>query len=296
MIKDRLNSILTLATFAALSGVVQAQPTAHYCPGSEGLDAASLPPPGWYARDYSVFYTADQLNNSSGKSAGPANFNAFSYANVSRVIWMSHAKFLGADVGADVLLPLVYQDITAGSYHSSTFGVGDFMVGGILAWHVERFDFVLADAVWTPTGDSSAPPTTDAGQGYWGDMLTAGGTWHIDAAKTWAVSLLNRYEINTEQRDTHITPGNAETLEWGVSKKFLGVFEAGPAGYFQMKTTADSGANASSHRDLVAAVGPEISGVIPTIDLHVSLRYNYEFVADNRAQGQTITLTLTRRF
>jgi hypothetical protein len=30
--------------------------------------------------------------------------------------------------------------------------------------------------------------------------------------------------------------------------------------------------------------------------LFVSLRYDYEFLADNRAQGHTVALTLTKRF
>ena len=49
-------------------------------------------------------------------------------------------------------------------------------------------------------------------------MLTAGVTWYIDQEKTWSVSALNRYEFNTEQRDTDVTPGQAYTLEWGIGK------------------------------------------------------------------------------
>jgi hypothetical protein len=292
----RLNRLAACAILAALSGTVQAQPIAHYCPGSEGMLAASVPPPGWYLRDYNVFYYADQLNNASGNSAGPGNFKAFTYAQVPRFIWVTDQKFLGADVGVNALLPLVYQNLTAGPYSSSTFGVGDLLLDGFLAWHPQRFDFVLGTGLWLPTGDSAAPPTTDAGQGYWGGMISFGCTWYMDAEKTWAISALNRYEINGEQRDTHITPGNGDTLEWGLSKKFCKDIQVGPAGYFQLKTTADSGPGASTHRDFVAAVGPEVSGVIPKIDLHVSLRYLYECVADNRAQGQTITLILTKRF
>lgn len=296
MIANRLNILLALATLAALPGTLQAQPVAHYCPGSEGLLAASAPPPGWYVRDYNVFYWADQVNNASGQSVGPANFKAFTYAQVPRIIWVTDVKFLGANVGVNALIPILYQDVTAGGYKSSTLGAGDLLVDGFLAWHPKQFDFLLAGGFWSPTGNSSAPPTTDAGMGYWGGMITFGGTWYMDAEKTWAISALNRYEINAEQRDTDITPGNGYTLEWGISKKLAKGFAVGPAGYFQMKTTADSGPNASSHRDQVAAVGPEVDGVIPGIDLHVSLRYEYEFIADNRAQGQVIALTLTKRF
>jgi len=271
-----------------------AQPTAHYCPGSEGLNGASVPPPGLYLRDYNMFYTSCQVNDSAGRSVGPANYNVFTYAQVPRLIWISNTKFLGADVGADTLLPLVDENVTAGGYHSSTFGAGDLLMAGILAWHPQRFDFVLCDGPWIPTGDSAAPPTTRAGLGYWGDMLTAGATWHVDADKTWNVSVLNRYEFNGKQRDTHITPGQAWTMEWGIGKTFQNKMDAGVAGYYQQKITADSGPNANYNR--VAAVGPEISGLIPKTGVEVSLRYLYEFLAENRAQGHTITLTLTKRF
>jgi len=46
----------------------------------------------------------------------------------------------------------------------------------------------------------------------------------------------------------------------------------------------------------VAAIGPEVSFMFPKQMLFVSLRYNYEFMAYSRAQGNDITLTLTKRF
>ena len=64
--KPRFVRCLLAVGFAALPGLLSAQPSAHYAPGVEGIKAASLPPPGVYFRDYSYFYTADQLNDSSG--------------------------------------------------------------------------------------------------------------------------------------------------------------------------------------------------------------------------------------
>jgi len=46
----------------------------------------------------------------------------------------------------------------------------------------------------------------------------------------------------------------------------------------------------------VAAVGPEISVAFPEQMFFLSVRYNYEFMADSRAQGNEVTLTLTKRF
>ena len=290
----QLNSIVTLVALVALPGLLQAQPTSHYCPGSEGLLGASVPPPGWYVRDYNVFYSSDRVNNSAGESAGPPNFNVFTYAQVPRVIWVTPAKLLGANVGVNALMPILYEDIRAGALDTSGLSAGDLFVDSFLAWHPKRFDFVAAAGFWAPTGNYGSP--TDAGLGYWTCMLTFGGTWYITPDKAWAISLLNRYENNSEQRDTHITHGNAYTLEWGISRKIWKGIEVGPAGYVQTKVTKDSGPNASPDRDSVASVGPEIGGMIPKIEVLASVRYLYEFMAMNRAQGQTVTLTLTKRF
>jgi len=46
----------------------------------------------------------------------------------------------------------------------------------------------------------------------------------------------------------------------------------------------------------VAGVGPEVSGLIPIIKAVASIRDAYEFMPEGHGQGQTITLTLTRRF
>ena len=53
----------------------------------------------------------------------------------------------------------------AGGYDSDTFGIGDLFAEGTLSWHIKQFDFSFGAGVWTPTGDSSAPPTTEAGGG-----------------------------------------------------------------------------------------------------------------------------------
>jgi len=291
----RSTRLLFAAGLLATPMWLQAQPSAHYVPGVEGLKGASLPPSGLYLRDYNVGYYSTQVNNPAGDSAGPDNFKVGNYANVPRLIWITDAKLLGGNLGVDALIPLVYQSVQAGGYDSDTFGVGDVFAEGTLSWHIQHFDFSVGAGFWAPTGNSSAPPTTDAGLGYWTPMLTAGVTWYIDAAKTWSVSALNRYEFNTEQRDTGITPGQAYTLEWGIGKSLTKTLDLGVVGYYQMQTTGDSSGGSTAH-DRVASVGPEISVAFPKPMLFVSFRYLYEFMAKDRAQGQTFALTLTKRF
>jgi hypothetical protein len=296
--KAQYNSLLLTAALLALPALVQAQPTAHYVPGVEGIKGASLPPPGWYVRDYNVAYTACRWNDSAGREDGLVDLKAFTYANVPRVIWITDTKVLGGFVGVDALLPLVYSKLEAGPsfarFDDATFGIGDLFAEATLSWHIQQFDFSFGAGVWMPTGDSGYP--TRAGAGYWTPMLTAGATWYIDKEKTWAVSALNRYEFNTEQRDTDITPGQAYTLEWGVSKSVTKTLDLGAVGYYQQKVTTNSGTGASGERDRVAAIGPEISVVCPKCMLFTTFRYLYEFMAEDRAQGHTFALTFTKKF
>ena len=298
--KTRLVRYVLAVGFAALPDLLSAQPTAHYVPGSEGIKGASLPPPGIYVRDYNLAYYSTRLNNAGGNNAHLPNFEAFTYANVPRVIWITDQQVLGGYVGVDALLPFIYQSLKVPGYDHGTFGIGDFFAESTLSWHPKQFDLAAGVGVWMPTGDSPSqpPPTpsTRVGLGYWTPMLTAGATWYIDQEKTWAVSALNRYEFNTRQHDTHITPGQAYTLEWGASKTVAKVVDLGVVGYFQQQVTTDSGANASTDRDRVVAVGPEINMAFPKQMLFASFRYDYEFWAQSRAQGHTFTLTLTKRF
>jgi hypothetical protein len=297
--KTKILRLMLATVLGTLPGVLQAQPSAHYVPGIEGIKGASLPPPGWYVRDYSLAYYSTELNSPLGYNTHAPNFKAFTYANVPRLIWISDTKFLGGYVGGDLVFPIIYNSLKVGGYSHDTFGIGDFFAESTLSWHPKRFDLSLGLGVWTPTGDSPtqpAPvPSTRTGQGYWTPMLTAGTTWFIDEQRTWALSALNRYEFNTEQRDTHITPGETYTLEWALSKTLAKIVDVGPVGYYQQQVTANSGASAAS-RSRVAAAGAEVNLTVPKLMAFISLRYNYEFMAENRAQGHTATLTLTKRF
>ncbi|MGD1086322.1 MAG: transporter [Verrucomicrobiota bacterium] len=307
--KTPVKICLLAVALAALPGAIQAQNDAHYGVGLEGISGATLPPPGFYFRDYNLFYTSDRLNDGDGNQVGPAALRLTTYATVPRAIWISNTKVLGGYLGGDVVVPIVYvaeryNDPHAGKFSSSTFGLGDIYAESTLSWHPGQFDIGAAVGINMPTGVSDKP--TSPGLGYWGPQLTLGATWHPDAAKTWSISALNRYEINSENRDTHLTPGQAWTLEWGVSKAVTKTIDVGVVGYYQQRVTDSTGDDPTPGGVLtgasvypysrVAAVGPEVVFFIPSPKLWISLRYEYEFMAENRFQGNTADLVLTKAF
>jgi hypothetical protein len=306
--KIQIIPCLLTAALTAIPGAIQAQPDAHYVPGIEGIDCATLPPPGWYFRDYNVFYLGEKYDNATGHNVAPAGFQAMLYATVPRAIYISDFKVLGGYLGGDVVLPFVYSSLKTGpgGYDGSTFGVGDFYGETTLSWHPGQFDIGFAAGFWAPTGNSGSvtqPTQSQPGNGYWTPELTLGVTWHPDEAKTWSISELNRFEFcNSEWNHTDITPGDAWTAEWGISKKVIKTLDVGVVGYYQQRVTASTGSSSVGDGEQlfpysrVAAVGPELNYFIPSWKLWTSLRYNYEFMAENRVQGHTVALVLTKAF
>lgn len=302
--RDLIKTAACLAALTSLPSFLAAQPapsfTGHYVPGVEGIKGSSLPPPGIYVRDYNVCYFANRLNDGNGHEA-PVNFDAFVYANLIRPIWITDYKFLGGSVGMDMIVPLVYTDLSikrggATLYDDATFGIGDLYFEPLtLSWHGKRYDAAFGYSFFAPTGGSN-PGTTKPGKGYWTQLLTLGGTVYFDEEKTWSLSSLNRYEFNSEEHDTHITPGQIWTMEWGLGKAVTKTIEAGVVGYYQLQTTKDAGHGASNERDQIIGVGPEIVALCPKLGVFTSVRYLREFAAEDRPEGNTVTVTFTKRF
>jgi hypothetical protein len=211
----------------------------HYPSGAEGIKAATLPPPGFYLRDYNLFYYADDF------PGGPPDFKAFAYIQAPRAIYITDLQFLGANYGMDLLIPFYYGDVQyqtpTGKFKDTTFTMGDLQFEPLLlAWHLKQFDFGAGYAFWAPTGDynqDGTRPSRLLGKGFFSHQLTAGLTWYPDQAKTWSISALNRYEIHMEQEHNEFTAGDTDTLEFGIGKALNQYIEIGAAGYCQKQVT-----------------------------------------------------------
>lgn len=302
--KTRTLRYAIAASILAGASFVQAQPlptfTGHYPAGVEGIKGGTLPPPGVYLRDYNYFYYSDDLPGTQDGS------DLFAYVQAPRLIWITDVKLLGGYLGVDAFAPFPYQDLKANvatpggpaTFNDDQFGIGDIFAEATLSWHGKQFDAGLGVGVWMPTGDydANAAPSVHSGKGFWGEMLTAGGTWYFDQEKTWSLSALNRYEFNQENSDWDITPGQVWTLEWGAAKTLAKTIDVGLIGYYQVQTTSDSGAGSSRAKDHVVGIGPEVSVAFPKLTLFTSLRYAYEVDAHDRPQGHMVNLTITKRF
>ena len=130
-------------------------------------------------------------------------------------------------------------------------------------------------------------------------MPTLGVTWYPDTDKGWALALVNYYEIHTRNHRLDITPGHSYTLEWGLSKTVSAPIDLGIIGYYQQQVTQDSGRGVASGpkaRDHVFGVGAEVNTFMSQLPMFVTLRYVRELAANDRPQGNTVTITLTKRW
>ena len=293
--------LCTIGLVAVLLGGVSAGETGHYVNGVEGIKAATLPPPGFYYRLYNVFYNADALMDANGEELD-VGFDLGVYAMANRFIWITNKKILGADFGADIIIPLVYTDVEIGAMGvaDDKFGLGDVAVEPfVLSWHGPRYDGSFGLAAYIPTGDYAVNDPASPGKDFWTGMITLGGTIYFDAAKTWSASILSRYEIHSEKNDTDVTPGNDLHFEWGLGKTLAKIWDVGVAGYCHWQVTDDSGSDVVGDRgdhDRVYAVGPEVAVFVSPVTLFLSLRSEWEFEAVDRPEGNVTTLTITKPF
>lgn len=119
----------TLGFAGTFFGMASAGETGHYVNGVEGIKASTLPPPGFYYRMYNVYYDADEIMDEDG-DALDVGLDVHVYALVNRFVWISDIKMLGADFGADVIIPLVYTDleIKAFDVDDDEFGLGELLL------------------------------------------------------------------------------------------------------------------------------------------------------------------------
>ncbi len=297
---DRFSALLTGSAMAA--SLVVACPGAlaqHYPTGAEGIKGATLPPPGLYLRDYNLVYFADDVKDSKGHSA-PGDFNLTAYINAIRPVWITDWKLLGGSYGMDILVPFVYQDIKVGppTLKDSSFNLGDIFIEPVtFSWHFADGDLSIGYGVWAPTGEFDKTALVNPGKGYWSHMMTLGGTINLSDDKTWALSVLNRYEIHTENTDLHMTPGHDFTSEFALSKSLTKAIDVGVIGYYQQQLTTDTGAGAVSKDHYhVFAAGPEVNLFCSKLGMFVSARYAREFAAEGRPEGNTVCVTLTKKW
>ena len=282
--------------FPALAGE-----TGHYTPGADFFENGSLPPaPGFYMKNYLINYRASTLRDGNGNKVH-SDFKLETVALVNRFLYVTDAKFLGADVALHAIVPFAYADVTTPfGQKQDHSGVGDIMLEPVLlGWHGEQWDALVGLGVFLPTGKWERGDPANIGKDFYTGMLSTGFTWHFDQERTTRAGARLRYEKHSSNRTLKMRHGDDLTLEYSLSRTFWGCLDLGASGYAQWQITRDSGQDVTWNRDdkdRIYALGPEIRLAIPAIQGALTFNYLKEFGARDHAEGQLFALSLSLAF
>ena len=246
-------SIAAAACAAAALFAGAAHAEGHYVTGVEGVQAASVPPPGNYYLGYLVHYDINGFKATDSKTDIGGSGSVTALAN--RFVKITNQKLLGADYGFEAIIPVLRTSVEVGPLDASDSGVGDVYVGPlVLGWHGSNWDAVAAAGMWFDTASSDGPAAP--GKGYKSLMLTGGLTYYFDQQKSISGSALFRYEYNGK-KDSGVRPGDQLSLEWGVGRNY-GAYSLGVVGYSQWQLSNDKGAAAQDGKAERHALGAEL--------------------------------------
>ena len=102
-----MKSLTLTAVLAELLLVGAAQASSgHYIRGMEGLEAATLPPPGFYYRMHNMFYNVDTVKNARGDKLN-VDFTLRPFIQIHSLIASTSKTILGARYGYSLSVPFI---------------------------------------------------------------------------------------------------------------------------------------------------------------------------------------------
>jgi hypothetical protein len=297
-------NVYWLFAFLLLSVNSQAQYRGDHIPGFIGLESGTQAPPGVYVGNLVYVYQTSTVKADNGNSVHlPGGLTSSADAILMNVV--TNYKLLGANVGGSIAFPFMKSRIDFNSVSIGTSLAYTDMFGGFnLGWHLKRADVTAGYNLYMPSGKFAPNATDNTGLGMWGNEFSLGSTVYLDEKKMWNAAANFSLEFNTDKRKTNIRVGDVGTLEGGLGRTFYKklsgpipmVMNLGAAGYAQFKVTGDSGSDIPpvlrGLKDHIYGLGPEFNVFIPGPNLSLLARYEPEFGARNRTQGQTIVFSI----
>ena len=143
----------------------------QYPNGAEDFLVGIAPPPGFYVINYNYFYFSHAYRDDSGDTidAGPLNdFNLRVYANVTRLIYITPIKILGAYYGVHAFFPWLEVNANCDGFHVHKKGLGNIIVDPfILTWHTRYVHVVTGLDIYLPTGEYDKHRPVNIGKNFY---------------------------------------------------------------------------------------------------------------------------------
>jgi len=258
------------------------------------------------------------------------NVDVNMYALAPIFIWVSDWKVADARYAAYVSPTFANSNIRAGrsaltgqsvDIERGQFGMGDLFVQPLwLGWSAKHFDIAAGYGFYAPVGkynvrtvDSPNFPeisplkvaaADNIGLGFWTHQLQGAMALYPWENRAMAVTSTWTYEINGNKRDFDLTPGAYFTWNWGLSqylpltKNQHLILEVGPCGYSQWQVSDDTGSDVRDPgvHDRAHAAGLQAGVAYVPWNFAANFRYQNEFSASSRFQGQSFGLNFAMKF
>jgi len=236
--------------------------------------------------EFTCFYTANEMDNSLGKSAAP-EFKLRVLASAFKVVHNWNVHFLGGSLNSNIAVPLIYQDlhILPGQFGKFSIGnvdVGVFQVGyhhGALHWYYEG-------DTWLPGTAYSKNDILNIGQHNFAAGPVAGFTY-LPQHGAWELSSKLLYIINFNDVTTRYRSGNEFNWEYDGMRQVTRKIALGANGYWYQQTTDDLQnalmvGDGNRGRDL--AIGPEVRFHLGEHS-GFALKYLRDTMVENKPRG-----------
>jgi hypothetical protein len=268
-----------------------------------GLPLGALPPPGLYTGLETVYLgMVGNSGASQGAATGGARLFLPAIAQAVPLLYVPGWNFLGANYAMSVVQAFyfanncgVVANCSQGPFSTSANGTlgGNFVTANTtwnpitLSWNLGGGWFVSGAFNFMAPDGTRVPGTTNPD--YW-TFEPAFAIAYL--ANNWVIGLNFFYDINTRSNGiccavpaTNITNGNSLYGDLAALYKF-GKWEVGPVGFFEVQTTADSGAGCNpvicgNYQE--AAIGGLVGYDFGPVDLQVWVTGN--FVGNNTPQS-----------
>ena len=283
-----------------------------YANGAEGFLCGMVPPPGFYFKNYTMFYKANQMMDN-----GAHKIDAFDestvWADILRFVWVTDKKFLGGTCATQVFIPYVDADVRfnvpvgpKNKRHYKDDGIPCIIYTPcIIGYHLfnNRFHWFFTADVFIPTGGQDDDSLAYIRHNYWTFEPIVSFTLFL--TKRWDISSKLMYSINTTQDDCPTIyginvdrdPGQEFHLDYTTSYAINDNLRIGLTGYYYKQTTDDdydldntvpSGIRQRLKTD--EGCKGQVFSVGPGIWYHkknwfLSLRSQWEMAAKNRTEG-----------
>jgi hypothetical protein len=283
----------------APAAAAQQQQLGHKVMGTVGLQAGSQASAGIYAIDQFLSYDSHDLIDRNGNSL-PVGLNANAVSNMFGVSATFHMVPIATYVTTAIGVPLSWASVSTDRLEASLdhFGLADLYLQPLqLGWRTGRADVVLGYALYLPTGHFEPGAKDGLGNGYWTQEPTLGGTLFLDDRRGWNVSALASLDVNGRMRRIDITRGTTLQVQGGLGIPLLPIMDVGVVASGLWQVSDDSGSSLPAllrgARDRVYTAGAEVGATIAPIRARCTLRYEHDFLALSRPQGQVFFFSLT---